>query len=141
MLPKPSKVLVVDDDREIALGMTMRLRSVGCDVSAVYNGESALSAARESVPDAMVLDIRMPGIDGMEVLRRLQQDERLRSVPVIICSASLVDRKDALDQGASYFVQKPYEPATLIEAVSAVLAGEPRDLRAARAVQQIKETT
>ena len=121
IVPNKAYILVVDDDREITRGMMLRLRSKGYEVSTADSGEQAMVSVAERIPDAMVLDIRMPGMDGLEVLSKLKSDDRFCGIPIIICSASLVDKKDALGRGASYFVQKPYDTTSLIQAVAAVL--------------------
>ncbi len=123
------RVLIVDDDREIIRGLMYRLKAKGYDVTTAHGGEDGLTTATVDPPDAIVLDIRMPDIDGLTVLSRLRESEATRSVPVIMCSASLVDQKDALDRGASFFVQKPFDAQTLLAALEAVALQAPRSDR------------
>ena len=91
-------------------------------------GEQGLALAAAHRPDAIVLDIRMPDVNGLTVLSRLKEDKQLGCIPVIMCSASLVDQRDALDRGASSFVEKPFEAAKIIEAIDVALArsGKPQ---------------
>ena len=123
------RILVVDDDREIARGLSYRLKAKGYEVQAAHGGEQGFTLACEERPDAVVLDIRMPDVDGLTVLSRLKDHPETKSIPVIMCSASLVDQKDALDRGASFFVQKPFEAEVLLAAIEAVSRqdSEPKD--------------
>lgn len=114
------QILVVDDDREITRGLSYRLRAKGYEVKTAHGGEQGLTMANEHTPDAIVLDIRMPDVDGLTVLSRLKEDSQTSEIPVIMCSASLVDQKDALDRGASFFVQKPFDAPVLLAAIEAV---------------------
>lgn len=113
-------VLIVDDDREIARGLMYRLKAKGYLVETAHGGEEGLAKANHAPPDAIILDIRMPDVDGLTVLSRLKEGGKTRSVPVIMCSASLVDQKDALERGASFFIQKPFDAVVLIAAIEAV---------------------
>lgn len=115
------RVLVIDDDREIVRGITFRLKAYGYGVLAAHGGEAGFDLAKTHRPDAIILDIRMPDINGLAVLAKLKADDTTRTIPVIMCSASLVDQKEALDLGASFFVQKPFDSAALLSAVQAVL--------------------
>lgn len=79
--------------------------------------------ARAERPDAILLDVRMEPMDGLEALERLQDDETTRPIPVVMLSASLQDKDEALDRGARYFLNKPYRGATLVSTLGAVLTG------------------
>jgi len=129
-LPEKHSILIVDDDREILRGLSLRLRAAGFHVMKAYNGEMGLEMAIEARPDAMVLDIRMPVMDGLTMLTRLRALGELGAIPTIVLSANIADqaRSQALQLGARYFLEKPYEAATLIRAVhsavNADLAGQ-----------------
>jgi len=97
-----------------------RFKAKGYEVEVANNGHDGLAAATQKRPDVILLDIRMPDVDGLTVLSRLKDDAQTQSIPVIMCSASLVDQKDALNRGASFFVQKPFEAAVLLAAVTAI---------------------
>ena len=121
------RILIVDDDREITRGLTYRFKAKGYDVVTAGGGEEGLAMASKHKPDAIILDIRMPDIDGLTVLSRLKDDPATNPIPVIMCSASLVDQKDALERGASFFVQKPFEAPVLLASIEAVALQTPRN--------------
>ncbi len=115
------RVLLVDDDRTIIQALAVRLRALGYDVLTAFDGNSGLALALREQPDAVVLDIRMPGLDGLTVLDRLRDHSATRDLPVIMLSASIVNEHEALDRGASFFLQKPYDAAALIAALQAAI--------------------
>ena len=116
------KILIVDDDEELVRGTTVRLRAAGYETIAAYNGSDALNGVQRSRPDAILLDVRMPGIDGLAVLKRLQECDHTRHVPVVMLSASLCDQRKALNAGARFFLAKPYRGVELLEIVQQVTA-------------------
>jgi DNA-binding response OmpR family regulator len=107
----------VDDDRDIVEGAAIRLQSCGFQVFTAYDGNSALEVANREPLDAILLDVRMPGLDGLGVLRKLRQQPTTADVPVAIMSGAVEDRDTALQSGAQYFLTKPYRAAELMEAV------------------------
>jgi two-component system chemotaxis response regulator CheY/two-component system alkaline phosphatase synthesis response regulator PhoP len=115
------KILIVDDDDEIVRGMSVRLGAAGFQIIAACDGAEALCAVERSLPDVILLDVRMPGIDGLTVLRRLQECDETRHVPVIMLSASLCDQRTALSAGARYFLAKPFRGGELIQFVQQVM--------------------
>lgn len=118
---KPPRVLIVDDDREIVLGTALRLRSAGYEPLAAFDGRDGISVARQQHPDATILDVRMPAMDGLEMIRELKHDEQTRDIPVVMFSASLSDKRRALDAGARFFLSKPCRSADLLEALGAAI--------------------
>jgi len=118
---KTDRILVVDDDQEITRGLSYRLKAKGYEVIIANGGKEGLATARDQQPDGIVLDIRMPDINGLTVLSELKQDQQTSWIPVIMCSASLVDQREALDRGASFFVQKPFDATRLLAAIEASL--------------------
>jgi CheY-like chemotaxis protein len=118
------KVLVVDDNKVITMALKIRLRAAGYDVSSAPEGFSALKAVHENRPDVILLDVRMPGMDGFEVNRRLKAAPELSDIPVIFVSAHAQEatRRDALAAGAKYFLPKPFESVRLIAVIEAVIA-------------------
>ena len=82
-----AKVLVVDDAKEIVSLLTHTLRNQGYEALPAYSGPEALNIAAAERPDAILLDIMMPGMDGLEVCRRLKGDAQLGSIPIILASA------------------------------------------------------
>ena len=119
ILGKKAHILLVDDDQEIARAVKLRLRKSGYAVTVAFNGESGLQAALENVPDAIILDMRMPLMDGLTMLTELRRDDRMRQVPVILLSAFMCEdnRRMALRLGASFFIEKPYDSLILVAAV------------------------
>lgn len=115
------KVLLVDDDQEIVDGASLRLRAAGFDTITAKDGEQGVASAITNRPDAIVLDVRMPHMDGLTALNKLQANEATRNIPVVILSASLVDQQAALDAGARFFLTKPYQGKNLLAAVDAAL--------------------
>jgi len=120
-MSEPQRVLIVDDDRKIVQAISVRLRSEGYDVQAAFDGEAGLAAATQQVPDVIVLDIRMPKLDGLSLLAKLREHAQTMRIPVIVLSASAVDEVKALDAGAYCFLPKPYDPQTLLHSVASAL--------------------
>ncbi|MFF8511835.1 response regulator transcription factor [Streptomyces sp. NPDC015492] len=116
----PARVLVVDDDPTVAEVVTGYLRRAGHDVHHAADGPTALEAALRLDPDLVVLDLMLPGIDGLEVCRRLRAD---RPVPVIMLTArgDEDDRIAGLELGADDYVTKPFSPRELVLRVECVL--------------------
>ncbi len=115
------KVLLVDDDRDIILGASLRLRAAGYDTITAFDGQQGIEAALDERPDAIVLDVRMPRMDGMAALAMLHSCETTKDIPIVMLSASLVDQQAALDGGARFFLTKPYQGKTLVAAVESAL--------------------
>jgi len=115
------RILLVDDDRQQTMGMRIRLRAAGYDTSVAHDGAAGLNAAMANRPDAIVLDVQMPVMDGMAALAQLGHCEQTRDIPVIMVSASVDNRQAALFGGARYFLEKPYDSKTLIEALERVV--------------------
>jgi DNA-binding response OmpR family regulator len=118
-------VLVADDDEDILLLVRTVLEREGYEVVATRDGAAAVAAALQRRPDLAVLDVSMPELDGLEVLRRLRTDVTTMDVPVVLLSARVQeeDVKRGFDTGANAYVQKPFSPRELSERVSELLAG------------------
>jgi two-component system OmpR family response regulator len=116
---RPIRALVVDDEVTLSELLQMALRYEGWDVRTAADGQQALKAAREFDPDVIVLDIMMPDVDGLEVIRRLRADGR--NMPVLFLSAkdSVDDRITGLTAGGDDYVTKPFS----LEEVVARLRG------------------
>ncbi len=113
----PSKVLLVDDEREFVQTLSERLllRKIGSAV--VYNGEEALKVMSEEEPEVIVLDLKMPGIDGVEVLRRIKRDYPAVEVIILTGHGSERDRETCLQLGAYAYLEKPVDIDQLSEAM------------------------
>lgn len=113
-------VLVVDDNEKIVEVLAAYLDAAGFDVLTAYDGESAQQAVRARRPDIALLDIMLPGVDGIELTRRFQRDYDL---PVILVTAKTeeIDRLIGLEVGADDYVSKPFSPREVVARVKAVL--------------------
>ena len=111
----PSKVLLVDDEREFVQTLSERLLMRDMGSAVAYDGESALSMVREDEPEVMILDLKMPGIDGIEVLRRVKETNPEIEVIILTGHGSDEDRKVCMDLGAFAYLHKPVNIDTLSE--------------------------
>jgi two-component system response regulator CpxR len=111
----PSRVLLVDDEREFVQTLSERLllRDMGSAVA--YDGESALEMLREDEPDVMILDLKMPGIDGMEVLKRVKATQPEIEVIILTGHGNETDRETCMNLGAFAYLQKPVDIDILSE--------------------------
>jgi len=119
----PARILVVDDVADNVDMLRVRLESLGYEVAAAGDGEQALAAVRADPPDLVLLDIMMPKIDGLEVLRRMKSDTSLPFIPVILATAK-ADSRDViagLDAGGDDYLTKPFEHGALVARVRAML--------------------
>jgi len=113
---RPARVLVVDDERHIARFLEFVLKKAGYLVAVAHDGDEALLKAHEFEPDAILLDLVMPKLSGLEVLRQLRADPRFAQVFVAVLSArSFEERaKEVLTAGANLNCEKPVAPSTLL---------------------------
>jgi two-component system, OmpR family, response regulator ResD len=118
-----ARILVVDDDLTIGEVVGDYLRDAGLETRHAADGPSALSLAREWPPDLVVLDLMLPGLDGLEVCRRLRAAHGSHALPVIMLTAlgQEPDRVAGLEAGADDYVTKPFSPRELALRVQAVL--------------------
>lgn len=125
------RVLLAEDEPNIVESLRFLLGRAGFDVAVRETGPAALEAALETGPDVMVLDVMLPEMDGFEVLRRLREDPRGRSLPVLMLTAKgqRADRERAADGGADLFIAKPFSNADLLEAIGRLAKGRVADDR------------
>ena len=125
------RILVVDDEIYIVHILEFSLMMEGYTVLTASNGEDALKVIDQDQPDLVVLDIMMPKLDGYEVCRRLREDERFQSLPVILLSAKgrPVDRETGLAAGADDYITKPFSPRKLLEKIRELLDREENPLK------------
>jgi CheY-like chemotaxis protein len=117
-------VLIADDDEDILALVRATIERSGHEVMAVADGAAALSAMAKRRPDLAVLDIAMPELDGLEVLRRLRADDETKDLPVILLTAQAqaADVERGFATGASAYVRKPFSPRDLATRVDDLLA-------------------
>jgi CheY-like chemotaxis protein len=118
------KILVVDDDKDVLLGLNLRLRANGYSVAFASDAISAISVARQEMPDAIILDIGLPAGDGFVVMKRLSSLLPLAHIPIIILTGKdpMINREKALSAGAQAFLQKPVDNDVLLLAIRKALA-------------------
>ncbi|HRH67327.1 MAG TPA: response regulator [Bacteroidia bacterium] len=110
------KVLVVDDEPDIVEILTYNLKKQNYQVFTAYNGEEAIQSASENHPDLIIMDIRMPGISGIEACRIIKHDDLIKDIPVLFLTADSDEytTMNAIDAGGDHFITKPIRPALLI---------------------------
>jgi DNA-binding NtrC family response regulator len=116
-LPLPSKVLLVDDERDFVEALSERLQMRDYSSAVVYGGEEALSIVEEDEPDVMVLDLKMPGIDGLEVLRRVKEKHPNVEVIVLTGHGSEDAARVCAELGACAYLEKPVDIEKLTQAM------------------------
>lgn len=128
-------ILVIDDEPELVKLLDYNLSKAGYLVISAKDGESGLAAARKHAPDAIILDVMMPGLDGWEVCKRLRQDASTSALPVLMLTAKGEegDRVLGLELGADDYLTKPFGVRELIARVKALL----RRLEAASASPEV----
>ncbi len=118
-----SRILIVEDDRDIADLIAHSLQKVGHTTEHVASGKVAVSHVRESPPDLVVLDLMLPGMDGLMVCQALRGDAATAAIPIIMLTArgEESDRIAGLELGADDYVTKPFSPRELTARVAALL--------------------
>jgi CheY-like chemotaxis protein len=124
------RVLVVDDDPQVLKLLRLNFELEGYEVVSATNGEEALEHVRGDSPDVVVCDVMMPGIDGLEVVRRLRAHPDTATLPLVVVSAKAQrsDVRQGLRLGADAYVTKPFDPAELLRVVANLLSkrGNPK---------------
>jgi len=115
------RILLVDDEPKIVQGLKPYFRQAGFEVLSAYSGPEALRVARREQPDLIVLDLMLPGMDGLDVCRTLRQEGNF--IPIIMLTARVeeADKLVGLELGADDYVAKPFSPRELVARVRAVL--------------------
>jgi DNA-binding response OmpR family regulator len=116
----PTTILVVDDDPVIQKLLSVNFEMEGYVVRTASDGVEGLEAVEAEVPDLILLDVMMPRMDGLEVVRRLKADGATAAIPVILLSAKAqaADISDGLDAGADDYITKPFDPLELLDKVA-----------------------
>ena len=121
----PNSILIIDDEPRITAALMTRLEAAGYTVYHAINGLAGVEAAAMYEPDAIILDIRMPDIDGYETCTRIRRLPRLNDVPIVFLSANVQD--EAIHKsntvGGDCFISKPYESSAIINTVERLING------------------
>jgi CheY-like chemotaxis protein len=114
-----TRVLIVEDERHIIESLAFVLESEGFEVTSELDGEAGLRRVRADPPDVLVLDLMMPKMNGLEVLKAIKADPALRSLPVVVLTAKgrQQDRRMAEEIGVDAFMTKPFSNRDVVEAV------------------------
>ncbi len=117
------RIVVVDDDYELLKLIAMLLRRIGAQSRTFFDGRAALDHLKEEVPDLIILDLMLPDVDGVEILRQIRAQSQFDTVPVLILSAKADPDsiRSGLDNGADGYVTKPYIANSLIDRVRLLL--------------------
>lgn len=116
-------ILIIDDEKDLIELVRYNLEKEGFRVQGMPDGESGLAAASRELPDIVLVDLMLPGIDGLEVCRRLRSETRTAQIPIIMLTAKSAetDRIVGLELGADDYVTKPFSPRELAARIKAVL--------------------
>jgi two-component system alkaline phosphatase synthesis response regulator PhoP len=135
------KILVVDDEEDILELIRFNLVREGYKVLCAQSGEKALSIGQSEMPDLMVLDLMLPGIDGLEVTKVLKSDSRTRDIPIVMLTAKgeEADIVTGLELGADDYITKPFSPRVLVARVRAVLRRQSKEYKEETPVLRIHD--
>jgi DNA-binding response OmpR family regulator len=135
------KILIVDDEEDILELLKYNLSREGYKVSCAASGEETLRAVRSGIPDLIVLDLMLPGIDGLDVARQLKNDSKTRDVPIVMLTAKgeEADIVTGLELGADDYITKPFSPRVLLARVRAVLRRRIRESTNDTSVLQVRK--
>ena len=118
-----SHITVIDDDVELLKLMILLLRRIGAQPTTIANGQEALDYLESNIPNLIILDLMLPGVNGFDILRRIRGDPRFDAVPVLVLSAKVDPQtiRAVLDAGADGYVTKPYIANSFIDRVRLLL--------------------
>jgi DNA-binding response OmpR family regulator len=133
------KILVADDEPEIRNLLGHFLKGQGYEVILASDGNEALRLAAEENPEVIILDIKMPGLDGLEVCKKLKEKEQTKLIPVIVITGFEDNKMEALNRGADDFVNKPFDMAEISSRVRSALRIRHLTNELERAVAYIEE--
>ena len=131
-MSESTNVLIVDDDEAVRRSYQRSLQTAHCNVEAAFNGEAALAALQHRCFDVVLLDLRMPGMDGMSVLKEIKRSWPESEVVVITGYPTVESAKEAVRLGAYDYLAKPVGPAEIINAASGAMTQKQWALRKER---------
>lgn len=116
-------ILIVDDEEDIIKLIKYNLKNEGYSILTAFSGEQAIKMAKQFSPDLIVLDLMLPGIDGLEVTRYLRKDEQRQDIPIVMLTAKgeESDIVTGLELGANDYISKPFSPKVLVARIRAIL--------------------
>ena len=118
-----AKILIAEDERDIRDLITFTLRFAGYEVTATTDGEEAYETAQRILPDLILLDVRMPGMNGYDACKKIKANDKTQHIPVVFLSAKgqEAEVQTGIDAGAAEYIIKPFSPDQLTERVQAIL--------------------
>ena len=124
--PEQKTILLVEDFDDTRLMTKLWLTKKGYRVVEAENGAKAVDLAQSEQPDLIIMDMMMPGMNGLDATQEIRQDQTLRRTPIVAVSAYGVDeyRRLALDAGCNEYVSTPFDPAALAEIIASLLAAQ-----------------
>ena len=113
------RILVVDDEVQLVEMVKIRLEANDYEIITAYDGQEALEKARNEKPDLIILDLRLPKLDGYTVCRMLKFDEKYKSIPILMFTARVQesDKKMGQEVGADAYITKPFDPQILLSKI------------------------
>ena len=128
MNTNPAKILVADDEIYMVRLLELTFKKGGYEIISCRDGQQALALAASELPQLIVLDVIMPGLDGLGALRQLKENPATKNIPVVVLSAKghALTKVEAELAGASVFLAKPFSPNQLLGEVQKILAGAAR---------------
>ena len=130
-----ARVLVIDDEPDVLLLCRVNLQHAGHEVLEAPDGERGVATALAERPDAIVLDLMLPQMDGYDVLAALGEDQRTKDIPVLVLTAKAQreDRVRCWEEGASEYMTKPFSPSALSSTLAQLIAMSPQERTERRA--------
>lgn len=122
-------IIIVDDDRHVRVGLENLLASVGYDTSSVGSGEELLTDQSWRLADCLILDVKMRGMDGLQLLQHISSDRACPPVLFLTAHSDGETRRRAFEGGARAFFSKPFEEEALLDAIAAAIEGREIDVR------------
>jgi len=138
---KSLRILIVDDEADIAELIRFNLRQAGFRTKVAASGEEAIKEVRLDAPDLIVLDLMLPGIDGLDVCRLLKSDEATAAIPIVMLTArgEEEDVVKGLELGADDYITKPFSPRVLIARIKSVLRRKQKAVQNEAEIVKFKE--
>ncbi len=117
------RILVADDEIHIRTLLKITLEMVGYEVDVAADGQEAIECVDKQIPDLLLLDIKMPRLNGWQVCEKLKSDERTKAIPIIMVTAfgQKESRQRSFDLGADEFISKPFETPMLLDTIKKIL--------------------